>query len=241
MDLKLQLADLGLTAKEAAIYLTVLELGLASVSEIARKAAIKRPTAYNIIETLIQKQLIIRSPERKRMLYRSAPPIKLHETLQQKENVLGSLLPHLQALHQAAPNKPRIIFHEGKNGIYEIYKEIFTTHKIIHGLASFEKIYNVFTEEEIEQLFALLRQNGGMVYDLLEISDEAKRSSRAAYRKGVSKVKFLLPDFKISVDMLVRGDLVALVSLPSLVGVLIENKEIADMQRQLLQFLWKNT
>lgn len=239
MDLKQQLEAVGLSPKESSTYLALLELGTVSISELSKKAGVKRPTMYHILEALIEKQLASRTPKGKRVLYQATAPLKLHETLQQKEGILSSLLPHLQALHQAAPNKPRIVYHEGKNGIYEIYKEVFTTHKIVYGLASFEKIYSVFTTEEIGQLFNLLQQNGGKIYDLLEVSSEAKQSIRAQYRKKVSKVKLLPVDFKVSVDVLVQGDLVALISFPSLVGVLIENKEIADTQRQLLQFLWK--
>lgn len=49
------LRELGLTDKEAELYLASLSLGTASIAGLAKKAELKRPTTYLIVDTLLQK------------------------------------------------------------------------------------------------------------------------------------------------------------------------------------------
>jgi sugar-specific transcriptional regulator TrmB len=57
-QINLELRKLGLKEKEAGVYLAALELGFTSVQNIAKKAEISRPTAYEIIKSLIRRGLI---------------------------------------------------------------------------------------------------------------------------------------------------------------------------------------
>ncbi len=56
--INLELRKLGLKEKEVNVYLAALELGFSSVQNIAKKAVISRPTAYEIIKELIGKGLM---------------------------------------------------------------------------------------------------------------------------------------------------------------------------------------
>ena len=56
--INLELRKLGLKEKEVNVYLAALELGFSSVQNIAKKAEISRPTAYEIIKELIGKGLM---------------------------------------------------------------------------------------------------------------------------------------------------------------------------------------
>ena len=73
-----QLQKLGLSQKEASVYIATLELGEASpVSTIAKKAEVNRTTTYDILETLVQKGIVITSTHKKYKFYRAQPPEKL--------------------------------------------------------------------------------------------------------------------------------------------------------------------
>ena len=56
--LNLELRKLGLKEKEVAVWLTALETGFDSAQNIARKAGVSRPTAYEIIKSLIKRGLM---------------------------------------------------------------------------------------------------------------------------------------------------------------------------------------
>jgi sugar-specific transcriptional regulator TrmB len=52
------LSESGLSKKEIAIYLSVLELGQATILQIADKSKIKRPTIYDLVPMLINKGFV---------------------------------------------------------------------------------------------------------------------------------------------------------------------------------------
>jgi len=54
-DINKILRNLGLNEKEAKIYLACLELGSATVQEVAQKSSIKRTNIYNLLGSLKKK------------------------------------------------------------------------------------------------------------------------------------------------------------------------------------------
>ena len=64
METQTQLKKLGLTEKEAKLYINALELGSFSVMGIAHKSGIKRPTCYLILDELVKKGLVSIIPQR---------------------------------------------------------------------------------------------------------------------------------------------------------------------------------
>ena len=52
MDIRITLTQLGLSEKEADVYLAALELGMAPASVIAKKSRIKRTTVHEILKRL---------------------------------------------------------------------------------------------------------------------------------------------------------------------------------------------
>ena len=75
--LPLELRKLGLTEKQASVYLTALELGYTSIQKIAQKAKISRPTTYEIVKTLKQKRLISESRDKNKTYFIAESPDKL--------------------------------------------------------------------------------------------------------------------------------------------------------------------
>ncbi len=140
----------------------------ASLSVIAKKADIKRTTAYNYISSLLEQGLLSKSVVGKRIVYTAEKPNKLSILLEERKVVLDKLLPDLQNLYNTISQQPRVEFYEGKKGIEIVYKKIFATTKIIYAIFSPERAFKVFTKEENEQFFTLLYKNGGLIYDLLE-------------------------------------------------------------------------
>lgn len=234
------LAELGLSKQESVAYLAALELGFSSISDIAKKAGIKRPTTYYIIEELVKKNLISRAPKGKRMFYLAERPQNLLRNIRAQEERLVNLMPQLESLQKSARNRPNIRFFEGKDGIRAIYKEIFNTHHKMSAIGSLERIMQVITPEENAGFFKMFRERGGKIRDLLDDSAEARAYAKSAYRKGLGPAKYLPKDFKMGTDMLIAGDKVSLISYSAMVGLLIENAEIAQTQKQTFDFMWKH-
>src|SRR4051812_11252942 len=98
MDIPNVLEQIGLTSKQALVYLALLELGSASVQSIAQKAGLKRPTTYLILDELQQKGVVSLVPQKK-SLFTAESPERLLSDIHRKEEVFKRFLPELLALH----------------------------------------------------------------------------------------------------------------------------------------------
>ncbi|OGZ44341.1 MAG: hypothetical protein A3J55_03530 [Candidatus Ryanbacteria bacterium RIFCSPHIGHO2_02_FULL_45_17b] len=230
----------GFSEDEARVYKATLELGADSITHIAQKAGIKRPKAYYVMDGLIKKGVIIKQPKNKRMLFSAKPPRKILGILRSKEAELEKALPYMESLYKTASGRPRVQFFEGREGIKNAYSEIFATHRTLLGIASMTNVYEHFSREGNKDFFALLRQSGGQMRDIVDDSPEGRQYAKEEYRKGLGQTKFLPADFKIETDVLIDGPRVLFVSYSTLVAVLIEDERIAETQRKLIEFLWKH-
>lgn len=240
MALEIILGQIGLTAKEAAVYLALLELGQASVLRIAHKAGIKRPTAYVTLSGLHEKGFVDVIPKGSTTLYQAIDPEKILNRFDAKLSAFKNVLPELRSLFNTAPNKPRVRFYEGKKNILALYEnEIFRAKEII-GAVSIKDILRVLTVEEEMGLLHLLKANGGMIRDFIEDSPEARDYLKEKNRLALGETKFLPPDMHFSLDILVYENIVAMISPRNMIAVLIEDIAIAAAHRQFLEFLWQN-
>ena len=73
------LHDLGMTDKEARIYLALYEIGRATAYTIAQRSGIKRPTVHVTLDQLRAKGLVLEVPNKKRHLFIVKDPNELIE------------------------------------------------------------------------------------------------------------------------------------------------------------------
>ncbi len=233
-----QLEGSGLSEKEAAVYVATLSLGIASIADIAKRADIKRPTAYLAIETLLQKQLLAQIPRGTKMHYKAESPEQLLAAAESKKETIAQSLPDLLTLFKQNSVAPKVRFYEGKQALLKLYEEAFRSREI-WSVFSPKKYCEVFTLEDNKHLLRILDRQGGIIYDLAEDSPATRKLFNQSHRRGLSKDRILPKEFSISTDILVYGHCVALVSLETLVGVVIEDKSIAATQKMFIQNLWE--
>jgi DNA-binding MarR family transcriptional regulator len=237
-----QFEQLGLNKKQAKVLLATLEVGPASISEIAKRAGQKRPTAYNLMDELLDNGLVVKTSQGKRVFYQSISPRQMVESLDQKKRELENNLPRLESLFLAKGNRPKIHFYEGKSGLRQVYEEMAKTHKKVWSVFSLDDFSSVFSEDENIYLWNLLRSSGGQLYCLIKDTPAGREyvQNRRVYTKGMSQMKVLPSSFNAGTDILIAGDRVALLSFKSLVGIIIEDQAIADSQAELVKYIWQN-
>lgn len=239
MDIEANLKECGLNDKEAKIYLSSLSLGISSVTQLAKKAGLKRPTAYLVIDDLLQKQLLVKIPKGKKTFYKAENPEILSQQLENKRNALTQMLPELKNVYLTNLKQPKIRFYEGKENIYKIQEEMCKA-KEIWAVFSPEKFLKVFNYKDNEHFFRVLVRHGGILYDMFEDTEKAREFSQAKYRFGISEVKFLPPQIKFATDIWVHEDKLTAISFDNLTAVVIEDESIAKTQKQLLKFIWSH-
>ncbi len=127
--IELELRKLGLTEKEARVYLAGLELGPSSVKKIAEAAKITRPTAYETIKKLEEKKLFEESKQNKKRAFAARPPERIlgilkiqKREIEEKERELARIIAALDT--KESKGKKRIETFKGPAGIKSLEEMI---------------------------------------------------------------------------------------------------------------------
>lgn len=124
MDTINTLQKLGLTEKQSQVYVAMLELGESGMTHIAKKANLKRPTVYLIIDELNLLGLSGEIIKGKKKFYSAVHPKRLVELAKFRAEQANQILPELIAL-QKNDEKPKIRMLEGIKGVMIAYQEAF--------------------------------------------------------------------------------------------------------------------
>jgi len=130
--LSLELRKLGLKEKEAKVYLAGLELGMTSIQNVAKKAGVTRPTAYEIVRTLREKGLFREVQQGKKRLYVANSPEKIlnilrlqKRELEEKEREFIRIIAALESRY--APKGGGTQVFKGKEGLRVLQEQILYT------------------------------------------------------------------------------------------------------------------
>lgn len=250
-DLLASLEELGLSQKEARVYLANLMIGPASVQRIADQAGIKRVTAYVILESLANLGLASQSTKGKKTYFTSEDPISLRRLLEKKADQVKeqkanfeSVLPDLKALKSLTPDAPVVKFYEGVEGIRSIVQTFPQAGKNsgvkeVYGISNLDQVYTVFPE------FKAARTNPERVKLGLR-SRYIYTTSEGAVLKANDKQsnresRFVPSDkYPISGDISISGDNVILFSFSGAkpIGVTIKSAEVAKAMKALFEIAW---
>ncbi|PIR94026.1 hypothetical protein COT97_03415 [Candidatus Falkowbacteria bacterium CG10_big_fil_rev_8_21_14_0_10_39_11] len=110
-----QLLTIGLSQGESEVYLASLQLGYASVQQIADKAVINRTTAYSYIKNLIAKGLISTEEKVGKQYFIAEKPERLkyfwkkqEEEVKRRKESLDNIMPELESLYNLASGRPSV-------------------------------------------------------------------------------------------------------------------------------------
>lgn len=238
-----QLKKLGLSEKEARLYLISLETGPSTISKLAQKSGVKRGTIYEFLDEMIEKGLLEVTISGKRRLYAGVEPKKLQKMIDRQKDILESLIPDLSLMTSANPAKPRIKFYEGKEGILKAYYEILDLPdgSEVVGFATFEAIFNLFPKSAFDN-YVKKRVAKKIKQKLIMPADEYAVNHTVDNKKEYRETLLIPKDkFFITNEINIYQNKVAIVSLgEEKVAVIIESKQVADTQRAIFNLLWNN-
>jgi len=239
-----ELVNLGLSEKEAKVYLAALELGKSPVTPIAEKAGVNRATTYVVIESLMEKGLMTGLEEGKKQYFAAEVPDKLELLFREREmaitrqqEYLKKLLPQLRSLDNTGKDKPVVKYYSGRSGVIAMVESLLDDIKdtTVNMAFSVDAVENFFTPEEASR------------WRKKRLEKNIKTKVIYTMKNGkLSKVdksddrKVPLDKFPVKSDIAIYGNKVRIASLGGrLMGIVIEDQEIADTLRALLDLAWE--
>lgn len=238
------LKEIGLTEDEAAVYTAGLELGPATVLEIARKTGLNRTTLYGVTERLMEKRLLTKSVAGKRTLYVAEPPEKLTLMLKDRLAKLDDLLPELLSLGRKSVYKPKIKYYEGLEGIKSVYRDSLQSKEhALYALVGVERLtakskeLNAFWEGE----YRIGRQKNKVVGKVI-VPDNAEGRAFKEKDATSSRESRMVPanHYNFEGEVLMFDDIVCFISYTEdeEFALSLESKAIAKTLRMIWQIVW---
>ncbi|HBY73969.1 MAG TPA: hypothetical protein DEG44_04755 [Candidatus Kerfeldbacteria bacterium] len=248
MDLHADLIRLGLSQQQAKVYLACLQLGQASVLNIARTSGLKRPTVYVLLEQLQQLHLVTTTKQLNKTLYLAESPTRLVEHLAQQQQIATALLPSLQALHNVDPEKPTITIEEGIAGVRKVYTMVFdylrlhtTEELLIYGALEDAKEY--FEIEVLDYFYSMIKETQNPIRELGNNDLETRRYARQALDLNPNySIRYMQPadGAFVKADNMLFGNTIVLFSVKEKIfATIIESKNLADSYRAMFNMAWR--
>lgn len=239
------LEKLGLNKNEAQIYELLLNTGPQSMKPILFHTKLKRGNAYYHLENLIAKGLaekqdvpgtttkfLAKHPEQLELLV-----AKQKAAVFSAAEELSKALPELRSLFQLISIKPGVKFYEGKEGIIKIYEEILAQGTNIDSIEDKGEM-TAFIPEYAKEFIAK-RIKKKITNRVIAPSANAINVNSPPELRETRLVP--TAQFPFRMDIKISGGLVSLITFQkeNAIGVLVENKEIAENFKLLFEFIWK--
>jgi sugar-specific transcriptional regulator TrmB len=247
MELSTELQNLGLSEKEAKVYLANLELGQSSVQNIAKKSGVNRATTYIILGSLAKKGLCSTFEQEKKTYYIATNPESLEgmfelqkKELDNRQKHFASLLPELKLVDNSGANKPVVKFFEGKRGLTNCYNEFVESYQQSDQDSAAFMFYN---KDKVNELFS---HDERTKYRQFRVKHEVPVKSIYASdtvtmpnADNAVRVKVSPEEFPVNCDIGIHGNSVRILLLDKLSGILINDRDVAESFSSLFRLAWE--
>lgn len=236
-----RLQQLGFSAKEAAVYLALLEFGTQPASVIAKRTGMPRPTVLFLFEGLV-KRGYVRKSRRGRVQYFFAEPEDLQKAkkkeLEAEQSALDKAIPLLKEFKNPYTSQPKVTFFEGLDGCRKAYSLL---------LESETEILEFAAHEDLE------RMGEDFMSDFVEKRTKGKRFIRPICIDSPLNRNFLKLDPKQQRELRLfskkRGEIYSSIDIfedkvlllnlrEDAFAILIQSKAVADTLRTIHGLAW---
>lgn len=128
-----KIEKIGLSDKAAQVYATLLETGGSYPSKVAEMTKLNRSTVYRLLTDLAVKGLVTEIEKRNKIYYQPEHPknmvrfADMQITLaKERADDARKMLPDMEALFAVLPEKPKIRFFNGIDGVMQVYDDHIT-------------------------------------------------------------------------------------------------------------------
>lgn len=239
-DLSALVANVGLSPKAARVYIAALELGEATVQDLAKRARVKRTTVYSLLAELIDFGALLRTKRGKKHYYLAEEPRALLKRSRERLGELEEALPALEERKHAIYRRPRVFFLYGPAGFKQAWDIILSSSEEEFLITTPAEGFLDFVAEKyiLDEIIKTKRKLGLHSRQLITDSPYARKLVAKDLAEGrVSK--FLPSRYPLLFTEVVSAEFVVLIAprLDNFIMV-VESESFAKTRRNLFEILW---
>lgn len=235
------LKGIGLSDKSARIYVAAVELGEASVQELADKSGVARTSVYHIIEELIKKNFIIEVRKTKKTLYLPVAPKDIYLQTREKLREFELLAPFIEERMTSVHTRSKVVFFHGVTGFKQAWDLIFSSRTKEYAMITQGKHFLEFVKEKyildeiIQRKIKLGFRSRQLVTD-----NQYTRGFVTKDKKENRETRFLPQGTDISFTEIICEEYVFFISnrIENMIFA-VEHDGYAYTRRELFEVLWK--
>lgn len=236
-----KLTALGLTDKEARVYLALLEFGSQPASVIAKKTAFPKATVLFLFDNLFKKGYIQRS-QKGRILYFYADPKDLEnekrKEINSQSSTLEETLPLLHEFKNPFTSPPKLLFYEGIEGCKKAYSLLLESKTDIYEFAAHNDLIKM-GEDFMKHFIKERSKRKIFLYGITKASDLHSyfREKDKTQQRELKLFNSKIGDLYSSIDIF-ENKVLLLNLYQDAFAILIENKEVAETLKTIHHLAW---
>lgn len=247
--LERNIAKLGLSDKEAKVYLASLGLGPSPVQLISQKAKVNRATTYVVIDSLMEMGLMSTYEMGKKTFFTAESPDRLLDYLESKENkiknkiqTLLDIMPELKSIANVE-DKPKVKYFEGVEGLKAVQNDFIDTLREGETIYTFLP-YDYFYQSNLKENFSVSRKKRISKKIKMKVIYTSKLGRNQQYEENQrsSLKEYLYVDnykYPFQGGMNIYGGKIFMIDYQGKMGgIVIENKTLAEMLTVFFNLVW---
>lgn len=248
--IKKALMRFGLTEPEARVYVAALELGSASVQDLAHRIRGNRVTVHGLVQSLIRKGFVYEERTGKTRRLVPASPNKLidlltveEQKMKRKREEADWLIPSLKAHTNLSTPETKITYYEGLEGMKSFVSQVFECEGEMLEWTKIENFSSVFSDYlenvyfpqkralQIPTRFILIDTPEAHAY--IEKNYVHQKDAPPMKARFIDQKQFDMPGY-----IVIWNDKYSINVPAELKAVVIQDALIADTQRQIFEYAW---
>jgi sugar-specific transcriptional regulator TrmB len=237
------LKEIGLSEKEAEVYLYLLQGDSFSILDISKKTKINRTTIYPVIKSLAEKGLVSETTTNAKTHYQAESPDRLETYIERQKILLDEnskkikdIIPQLKSTQREMGERPVVKYFEGKEGIISVNEDLFSNP--VEG----EKAYFIYPKDLILESF---KDGETKNFKQARIKNKIHGQAIYTYEKGEipsdetsDRVRIDGSKYPIKSDITIYKDKVRIATLgKKLGGIYIQSTDLAETLKNLIRLI----
>lgn len=239
------LQEIGLSEKEAALYLALVQVDNASVIDLSKKTGINRSTVYVVLEGLMKKGLATEVRIGKKVHYQAESPERLSTFIERQKVMLeehgkrlADIVPQIKGLQREQGQRPVMKYFDGREAALNSNREFFNIQDK-EGVGYFffnrDLIEEIFSQKELDEI-QKIRPSKNIKGKSLYVGQTTLSSNEMTERKKIDGEKY-----PVLCDVSIYEDRVQFVTLgKKLSSIFIQSKDVAETLKSLFKLAFDN-
>jgi len=231
----------GLSDSEASLYLATLELGEASVQDMAKKSKVKRTSIYYMLDDLEAKGVLTTAKRNKKTYYIAVSPADLLKSFRRRLYEFEKTAEVLEQHRGKIIKRPRIYFLQGPSGFKKVWDLIFTSNPKEYRITTEGLNFCDFVKEKyiVNEIIKQKVKQGVTSFQIIPDTSFARKL--ITKDKAENRQTRVLPiDTKLPFTEIICPRLVAYISPRFNDNIfIVEDETFAEGRKVVFDLLWK--